>query len=45
MAWASIWKVFLIGSLAAFSVMAVLVTIGGASDIRKMIRNLADKDE
>ena len=38
--WELIWQVCLIGSLIAFSVMAVIVSIGGARDIRRMLRRL-----
>lgn len=40
--WMALWKAFLIGGLGIFAVMAVIVTIGGALDIRRMIRDLTE---
>lgn len=44
MSWETLWKTCLVVSFVAFAGMAVLVTIGGAKDIRTMIRKLTDKD-
>ncbi len=40
MNWILLWKVCLLASLALFAVMAVAVTIGGALDVRKLLRSL-----
>lgn len=42
MNWILIWKVCLLASLALFACMAVIVTIGGAADIRKLLRSLEE---
>ena len=38
--WIITWKLVLILTLAAFAVMAVFVTVGGAVDIRNLLRRL-----
>ena len=43
MIWSIIWASCLIGSLAIFAVVAVVVTIGGAADLRRMLRRLDDE--
>ncbi|NNE90147.1 MAG: hypothetical protein HKN23_00725 [Verrucomicrobiales bacterium] len=45
MTWQLFWQIFLFGVLGIFAVMAVLVTILGARDIRKLIRGLKENDE
>jgi hypothetical protein len=45
MSWELLWKIVLIGVVGAFSLMAVLVTILGARDIRKLIKKLRDEEE
>ena len=39
-AWAAVWKWVLLVGVAVFAVLAVLVTIGGIADIRRMLRQL-----
>ncbi len=39
-AWALLWKIVLLGGVGVFLLLAVLVTIGGAADIRKMFAQL-----
>ena len=41
--WVVLWKACLIGGLGIFALMAVVVTIGGAADIRRMIEQLREK--
>ena len=43
--WITLWKVVLIGSLAIFAVMAVVVTIGGYFDIKRLFATLAKDHE
>jgi hypothetical protein len=38
--WIVLWKVVLIGGVGLFAVLAVVVTIGGARDIAKLLRIL-----
>lgn len=45
MSWELLWKIVLIGVVGAFSLMAVLVTILGARDIRNLIKKLRDEEE
>lgn len=40
--WIWLWKFVLIVSVGLFATMAVVVTIGGARDIRKLLRRLRD---
>ena len=42
--WIVLWKIVLLGTLAAFSIMAVLVTIGGAFDIVKLLKRLREDE-
>ena len=41
--WIVLWKVVLIVALLAFAAMSVVVTIGGASDLRKLVKRLSEK--
>ncbi len=41
--WMLLWKVLLIVGIGGFALMAVWVTIGGALDIRKLVRSLGDE--
>jgi len=43
--WPTIWKVCLVVTLAAFAIMAVLVTIGGAKDIFSLVKGLQQDQE
>ncbi|MFT7639016.1 MAG: hypothetical protein ACI9G1_000743 [Pirellulaceae bacterium] len=38
--WILIWKVCLIGTLAAFALLSVVVTIGGAYDVFQLLKSL-----
>jgi len=40
-----LWKAVFIISVAAFSVMSIWVTIGGAFDIRSLLRLLREEHE
>ncbi len=40
--WILLWKTCLIGALSIFAVTAVAVTIGGAADVRRLLRKLRD---
>ncbi len=41
--WATVWKVVLVVGLAVFAGMSVWVTIGGALDIKRLLRRM-DED-
>jgi hypothetical protein len=43
--WIATWKIVLILTLAAFAVMTVFVTVGGAVDIRDLFRQLRAAEE
>lgn len=45
MFWVVFWKVSLIVAVALFSVMAIAVTVGGAFDVRQLLRRLSDADD
>ncbi len=45
MTWLDFWTVLLVLTLALFSVLAVVVAIGGFFDIRRMLRTLAKNAE
>ncbi len=38
--WLTLWTTVLLGALTMFTSLAVVVTIGGFLDIRKMLREL-----
>jgi hypothetical protein len=42
--WPLIWQVCLLVSLALFACMAIVTTIGGAGDVRKLLRSLAESE-
>ena len=42
--WEWVWKVTLIGTCGLFAVMSVLVIVGGALDIRKLLRRLRERE-
>ena len=44
-AWMALWQVCLIGTLIIFVAMAVVVSIGGFRDIRKLFRSLDAEDQ
>ena len=41
--WSGLWKVVLIGGVGLFAILAVVVTIGGAMDVRKLFRTLREQ--
>ncbi len=42
--WLLLWKACLIAGMVAFAGMALLVTVGGARDIRRMLKSLRDEE-
>jgi len=42
--WEGIWKVTLIGTCGLFAILSVLVIIGGALDVRKLLRRLRERE-
>jgi len=40
--WMLLWKIVLIGGVILFAMLAVVVTIGGARDIKKLLQRLRD---
>lgn len=44
MSWMMLWKISLIVSIACFAVMAVIVSIGGALDVRRLFQRLRDDE-
>ncbi len=44
-AWMTLWKIVLIAGMALFGLMAIWVTVCGASDIKKMLQSLNDEHE
>lgn len=45
MTWILFWKVCFVVVLAIFAVMALLVTVLGARDVKKLLRALRDQQE
>ncbi|MEN8254451.1 MAG: hypothetical protein ABFR33_03170 [Verrucomicrobiota bacterium] len=43
--WEALWKTVFVCGLASFALLAVWVSIGGARDIKKMLRNLNQEHE
>ena len=41
--WIVLWKGVLIGGIALFAILAVVVTIGGARDVAKLLRHLKNQ--
>ena len=41
-AWMMLWKVLLVASLSFFGLMAVLVTIGGGFDVKRMLTRVEE---
>ena len=41
--WIGLWKIVLIAGIGLFAVLAVVVTIGGACDVRKLFRTLHEE--
>ena len=42
--WITVWSILLVGGIGIYTVMTVLVAIGGAKDIRKLFRAM-DKEK
>ena len=42
--WESIWKFVLLFTCGLFAVLSVLVTVGGALDVRKLLRRLRERE-
>ena len=45
MTWMLFWKILFIAVMAVFTLMAVLVTILGARDVRSLIAGLRDRND
>ena len=45
MNWELIWKIVLIGSLSAFAVMSILVTLLGARDVKRLLTHLREQED
>lgn len=41
--WILLWKAVLIGGVGLFAALAIVVTIGGALDIRQLFRTLREE--
>jgi hypothetical protein len=41
--WILLWQVLLIVALGLFTALAIVVTIGGAIDIRRLLKTLRDE--
>ena len=42
--WEGIWNVTLIGTCGLFAILSVLVIVGGALDVRKLLRRLRERE-
>ena len=42
MSWMLLWKIMLVVAMVAFAGMAVVVTVGGFHDIRKLVTRLRE---
>jgi hypothetical protein len=40
--WMDFWTVVLVGAIGLFALLAVIVTIGGFFDLRRMFRTMAE---
>lgn len=45
MTWELFWRIVLVGVVAAFAIMSVLVTVLGARDIGKLLKGLKEDEE
>ena len=45
MSWMLLWKIVLLIAIGLFALMAVVVSIGGAVDIRRLVARLSEKDK
>jgi len=43
--WTNFWTVVLVGAIGLFAVLAVVVTIGGFFDVRRMFRTMSEPSE
>ncbi len=43
--WIDFWAIFFFASLAAFAVLAVVVSIGGFFNIRSLFKSLSERSE
>ncbi len=43
--WQFIWQVCLLVAIGLFAFMAVATTIGGAADVRRLLRSLSDRQK
>jgi len=43
--WMLVWKICLLGNIAAFAVMSVVVSIGGGYDLRRLFRRLVEDED
>ncbi len=41
--WILLWKAVLIGGVGLFAALAIVVTIGGAADIRRLFQTLREE--
>jgi len=41
--WITLWKIVLIGGVGLFAALAIVVTIGGALDVRQLFRTLREQ--
>lgn len=41
--WLTLWTILLVAGLSVFALLAILVTIGGAKDVRELLRTLEKK--
>ncbi len=42
-AWLSLWTLLLVAGLSVFALLTIVVTIGGAKDVRELLRTLEKK--
>ncbi len=45
MSWILLWKFVLVISIGCFALMAIIVSIGGASDIRRLFQHLREDEK
>jgi hypothetical protein len=43
--WMDFWTVVLVGAIGLFALLAVIVTIGGFFDLRRMFRTMAESGQ
>jgi|TARA_B100001250_G_scaffold167005_1_gene143767 hypothetical protein len=42
--WPGVWKITLLGTCGLFAIMSLLVIVGGALDVRKLLRRLREQE-